>query len=99
MLTKAECVFSLAQLYSAIDRDWKSDEICKDTIEQLINEHFENPPLKFEELKEEQWYWDNKNKRYFKIHKLDRDNKEIDAYDFWGLGFEENRFYRYEVKE
>ena len=70
MLTKKECVFSLAQLYSAIDRDWRSDEICKDTIQQLIDEHFDNPPLKFEELKEGMWVWDNLMKAYMKIEEV-----------------------------
>lgn len=106
MLTKEKCFRALQFLYDKAT--YNATGYCGkeslyfssfDKLWDLINEHFDNPPLKFEELKEEQWYWDNKNKRYFKIHKLDIDNKEIDAYDFWGLGFEENRFYRYEVKE
>lgn len=33
-------------------------------IKQLINEHFENPPLKFEELIKHEVVWDNKVKEY-----------------------------------
>lgn len=30
------------------------------TLEQLIEEHFDNPPLEFEELHEGMWVWDSK---------------------------------------
>lgn len=71
------------------------------TLEQLINEHFDNPPLKFEDLHDEMWIWDNKYKEYCYIgfiagkflHRKYIDNCESDS------EFEENRFYRYEVKE
>lgn len=30
------------------------------TFKQLIKEHFDNPPHKFEELKPDMWVWDRK---------------------------------------
>lgn len=75
------------------------------TLEQLINEHFDNPPLKFEELRKYigQPIWDNKERKYRLI-------KSISYCGYWikfvhtidstiSEGYEENRFYRYEVKE
>lgn len=61
----------------------------------------ENPPLKFEDLKEGMWVWDNKYKEYCYIyfiagvypHRKYIDNCESDG------AFEENRFYLKEVKE
>ena len=41
-LTKEECVFALAGLYSADDTNEHIDEY-KDTLQQLINEHFDEP--------------------------------------------------------
>lgn len=35
----------------------------------LIEEHFDNPSLKFEELKEGMWIWDDKNKAYALVDK------------------------------
>ena len=39
-LTKEECVFALAGLYSAADGE--HDEENKDILQELINEHFNN---------------------------------------------------------
>lgn len=87
-------------------------------FEQLINEHFEleekylkllkmwgmdsNPPLKFEELKDEMVIWDNLQKEYIKCYEffngqwlyLRFGNEEM-----YVFVFEENRFYRYEVQD
>ena len=38
-----------------------------ETINQLIEEHFSNPPLKFEELKVGMWIWDNQLKEWRKV--------------------------------
>lgn len=74
---------------------------------QLIDEHFDNPPLKFEELKPNMWVWDNKIERFIKIIKVDYDQDYfiIDADVFidkdWTdeIWYEENRFYRKQVEE
>lgn len=85
-----------------------------DVLRELIEEHFSNPPLKFEELKEGMWVWDNKYKYYFECNpRISTDMTECVWYEsFWyntGEGydefyedyieFEENRFYRKKVKE
>lgn len=62
----------------------------------------DNPPLKFEELKEGMWVWDNKMVLYIRIAKII--GKTIYAEDFlYGFDcygrYEENRFYRKKVKE
>ena len=59
-----------------------------------------NPPLKFDELKEGMWVWDNKMVLYIRIAKII--GKTIYAEDFlYGFDcygrYEENRFYRKEV--
>ena len=70
------------------------------TLEQLINEHFDNPPLKFEELEVGMWVWDNKRKEYFKISEI-RQKWRYFFFEYVAgfTDFEENRFYRYQVKE
>lgn len=77
-------------------------------LKQLINEHFDNTPLKFEELKENMWVWDNKTKSYIFIFKplnwepikgIRYANMIIyHSAEGYYMDFEENRFFRYEVK-
>lgn len=66
---------------------------------RLIDEHFDNPPLKFEEIKENMWIFDNNTKKYRKIFYVDTETKKI---VFCGqklqVNYKEGRFYRYEVK-
>lgn len=74
-----------------------------DCFEQLINEHFDNPPLKFEDLKDNMVIWDNKEKMFIKLWHIKWCDKW--QYDVFGiditeeLEFEENRFFLKEVKE
>ena len=90
-LTKKE---SLHNLKIIITKGGSDDEFLKiyqylkyeiDYMFNLIDEHFDNPPLKFEELKEGMWVWDIEWCQFRKL---------IDAQDF-----EENRFYRKQVEE
>lgn len=72
-------------------------------IEKLITEHFDNPPLSFDELEKGMWVWDDKNKLYVQI---DNDFNEGNGFiiiryheDSYNsncerVQFEENRFYR-----
>lgn len=75
----------------------------------LIEEHFDNPPLKFEDLKEGMWVWDNSvyEKNYSQVKKafrlgtdfvvsMEKDECE-DGDEYLGRAFEENRFFRREV--
>ena len=88
---------------SAIERDNEFYEDI-DTLEQLINEHFDNPPLKFEELEVGMRVWDSEDCDYYTIAELlsheFRDEYCIifKGYEDYLDKFEENRFYRYEVK-
>lgn len=74
------------------------------TFARLIEEHFDNPPLKFEELKEEIWIWDKKEKMYIKsCNNFDTEEhgKGIRiqiGFDLVRYPFEENRFYRKQVE-
>jgi hypothetical protein len=75
-------------------------------ITQIEREFKDNPPLKFEELKENMVVWDNKRKMFIKI--FDTATLEENCFSFEVFGwevpiydeqFEENRFYRREVKK
>lgn len=72
---------------------------------RLIEEHFDNPPLKFDELEEEMWVWDNKEKMYIKScnnFDTEENGKGIRVqmgFDLVRIKFEENRFYRKQVEE
>lgn len=86
-----------------------------EAFNSLIKEHFDNPPLKFEELKEDMWIWDNKYKTYYVIKKIGKGKSIFARYNRfvineftgeledadcgWMSSFEENRFYRKEVTE
>lgn len=58
MLTKEECLNALGRILfnvGVIRSDYRTSGKAKEdyhTLKSLIEEHFSNPPLKFEELKE-----------------------------------------------
>lgn len=73
-------------------------------LEKLIQEHFDNPPLKFEELEEGMWVWDNAIKSWFQIRCIDdKLTFTVQLYLINGfvinVKFKENRFYRKQVEE
>lgn len=86
-----------------------------DVDKLLIKCKENNPPLKFEELEEGVWVWDDKYKTYYVIKKIGKGKSifarynrfvineftgELEEADCGWMGsFEENRFYRKEVKE
>lgn len=94
------------KLYEWLLKDY--EKICemlesKDKPEK----HFKNKPLKFEDLYDKMWCWDNKEKEYIFISCYDNWHE---CYWYWCVNcedgfklfkdeFEENRLYRYEVKE
>lgn len=93
-MNKEECLKALETLQDKyLNFDVVDELIC---FKSLIEEHFDNPPLKFEELKEEMWVWDNKEKRYSKIESFAW--IQIYFYDYTDV-FKENRFYRKQVEE
>lgn len=111
MLTRDECEKALDRVsrFCSWFNPYKCPERIKfknelDILDKLIEEHFSNPPLKFEELKEGMWVWDNKDKAYMKIESVcDKDwvwlyidSSEREHIDEL---YEPNRFYRKEVVE
>lgn len=111
MLTKEECLEALTEIkmYGSINIPLYSLEV----IENLIGEHFDNPPLKFEEIRPDDWVWDKKNKEWRQVNfagVVGKDDElmfyedvfkkgvKIVAFkNFRSVVFEENRFYRKEV--
>lgn len=117
MLTKEECLKALdfIEEETTVIEDYTTmpfitcNHLQKEIaiIRQLIKEHFDNPPLKFEELKPKMWIWDNRWNEY----------KYIDIYDDWHdcywlrivddvhgetlslAGYEENRYFRKQVEK
>lgn len=117
-LTKEECIKALDEIWFEANNGaiMCGDEISEEYNEiltQLIEEHFsssssrvgtrENPPLKFEEMKEwiGQPVWDNKERRYRILEFVNSQwvtfRETLDH--TISEGFKENRFYRREVKE
>ena len=112
MLTKKECDNALDRVarFCSWFSPYKYPECIKfknelDILSDLIEEHFSNPPLQFEELKEGMFVWDNKHHTYIKIDRIwESYNKTI---YFYAIGwecceyteFEPNRFFRKEVQE
>ena len=112
MLTKEQCEKALDRVarFCSWFSPYKCPERIKfknelDILDKLIEQHFDNPPLKFEELKEGMFVWDNKHHTYIKIDRIwESYNKTI---YFYAIGweccenteYEPNRFYRKEVQE
>ncbi len=115
MLTKEECEKALFILNDLGEYEDGAPVLLETeqpeeyaVIKQLIKEHFDNPPLKFEELHEGMWVWDNVYEMYLKIEDIREDiiypyeDYFCDpcdvSHNMW-FDFEENRFYRKEVKQ
>ena len=95
----------LYENYKITEENKDDFEYACEILERLIDKHFDNPPLKFEELKEGMFVWDNKHHTYIKIDRIwESYNKAI---YFYAIGweccenteYEPNRFYRQEVRE
>lgn len=105
MLSKEECEKALRNICeTVIDSEADghnqprtvSDYCFSDTdiLEQLIHEHFDNPPLSFDDLHEGMWVWDDKHSFYDQIISLDSPTPSSIETEAWFTSFEENRFYR-----
>lgn len=86
------CLVVNKEMYSKLEK-------AQDTIMQLIENHFDNPPLKFEELEVGKVYWDKKYNQWCLMimvckypHTKYFDGTISDA------KFEEDRFYRKQVE-
>lgn len=111
-MTKEECLKALNNLsrYANIGREKHGAGGCvvdnfvsnnESVIYDLICDHFDNPPLKFEELKEGDWIWDNLHKTYIHIFAFDivSPSVKIIQTDDDYTPFEPNRLYRKQVEE
>ena len=118
MLNREECDNALTRLlrpyfakvdvqsvYHSINKG-HSIEDDSNLLTLLIMEYFDNPPLKFEELKEGMFVWDNKRKVKLLIaYCYSEDDmgyynlSNPEDYKYIHIEFEENRFYRKEVQE
>ena len=72
------------------------------SLSRVSTQEKSNPPLKFEELHDKMWVWDNKYKQYIKLRIINNilyygNDEEYRFCDY--IEFEENRFYLREVKE
>lgn len=115
-LTKQECEKALNSLYKVADKLVLNHNIfigSYDILKKLIQVHFSNPPLKFEELEVGKPYWDNLKECWFIVTEYDPTSyykyKEINWYldkndacyleNIYENEFDENRYYRKQVEE
>ena len=105
MLTKEECEKALNSIYKVADKLVLNHNIfigSYDNLKKLIQVHFSNPPLTWEELKECNVVYDKKLKKYRLINELLEDGFIYFTYTTdtrIGEYYEPNRFYRKEVQE
>ena len=93
-LTKEDCLKAVKDLkdsfilHTSRYISFHSPRIMKhiSNIEKLINEHFDNPPLKLDEIELVMWLWDKKYNAY----------RLIADFEF---EFEPGRFYKRKVEE
>lgn len=108
MLTEIECVESLGYIWDlAIDevdrRRIPYEDLQKSVkaIQKLIEEHFDNQPLKFEELEEKMWVWYKPLKEWKKIYRINPFRECFQLIEFndgYLVQFKENIFYRKQVE-
>lgn len=78
------------------EHDFKKFMKCISNVYEYVEQLEKNPPLKFKELKEGMWVWDNKRKEWCK-YIGSYVFEYLDSYD--SGKFEETRFFLKEVKE
>lgn len=95
-MNEEECTRAINFLSLSADcgEDFKAIAV----LEQLIDEHFDSRPYKFEDLKKGMWMWDNAYKVFLKIIKIIeygnvRTLKVGDSHCKWHIEFKENRFF------
>ena len=110
-LTKEECLNALGRILfnvGVIRSDYRSSGKAGEdyhTLKSLIEEHFDNQPLKFDELNKGYPIYDNDEIvcGWKFIYMIDKEYKQLLLIDEEGnadwVNYEENRFYRKEVKE
>lgn len=111
MLTKEECINALENILFNVGvarSDYRTSGKAKEdyhTLKSLIEEHFSNPPLEWEELNKGYPIYDNDEIvcGWKIIYMIDKEYKQLLLIDEEGnvgwVNYEENRFYRKEVQE
>jgi len=115
MLTEKECKEALSEIEDSLCEleETKTGVVVNclfdknlETINQLIEEHFDNPPLEWEEIKVNDVIFDKELKETIKIKdKFIFDDIKNITFEIFGSNrtyagtYEENRFYRKEVQE
>lgn len=100
MLTKEKCVDALDILLTYYDGLYSDYAPAEETLKELINEHFKDAPLNFEELKKGMKVWDNRYKKYIYISVVWSEDyiQIINDRKHEVIEFDPNRFYRKEVQ-
>lgn len=99
MLTKEECSLLLAlRCHNCKYQFTCNDCVIRKKLEQLINEHFDNPPLQLEDIHVGMWIWDNVDKMYTQVVGYYTETCLVCSL---GLKreYKPNRFYKMEVIE
>ena len=95
--------FGIESIKRNVELDDGTEETfeCIKEVEQFVVDVInKSNPLKFEELEEDMWVWDDMWEKYRLIHHLSKKKKILGFNSNNGdwICFKENRFYRYEVK-
>lgn len=105
LFTKEECEKALNSLYKVADKLVLNHNIfigSYDILKNLIEEHFSNPPLKFEELQERETYY-HIYYGWISIRSISDCEciliNTLNSDGYKQIEFEENRFYRKQVEE
>lgn len=61
-MNKEQCLNALNYLDDTAYMDFRRQSVQYEILKDLINEHFDNPPLKLNDLEIEKPYWDKKEK-------------------------------------
>lgn len=77
MLTKEECEKALNNLNELSCFPGNKEGVYYPMLYQLIQEHFDPQPYKFEDLKPNMWVWDDKNEMFILITFIDKQFKKM----------------------
>ena len=104
-MNRKECEYAVCGLGRLIEICYWDESIqYQEILMELIKEHFDNPPLKLDEIEPKMWVWDNLVKKYYQITSIDEINNVHIYHTSWLDGifpakYDEDRFYRKQVEE
>lgn len=106
-MNEKECRNALEKIYKVCDKLVLEHNLFENEykiLNNLIKEHFDNPPLELNDLEIEKPYWDNEEKEWCFFVTLHKDigtgvKISISVVPMMcAFQYKENRFYRKEVK-